>query len=283
MSETKTNPLATELWRGLMGKALPREDAQPLQPVVIKGGKVAVQIHSAWPAGTAIGFQLRGDRIELDEVPGGVPIPKGGLTVITLPDDVRAALPDKERLFGMIMGGEDGRHLIPIRVEEHEADLLGPRVIDELQPPSRGQPAAIVRHLVQGFDYEQWTAQRLGELEELVCAEPFEGDPLAAGDDWVGWKTRNEVLVQPAPGDDALRQELEEEIFAGQQADGSWGPSPVTTAVGVLRASSVGVGPEDDRVERAAQWLLDRPQPDGRPGCWMLTDEHVRQWNLMRA
>jgi hypothetical protein len=186
----------------------------------------------------------------------------------------------------MIMGDGDALHLVPVGVEEYEADVLGPRVIDELQPPSGRRPAAMVRHLVKGFDYDQWTQARVDELEDLVCADPLASDPLAklaSGDDWVGWKTRNEILGEPGANDDALRLRLEDEIFAGQGADGSWGPSPVTAAVSILRALSVGVAADDDGIQTAAQWLLDRPEPDGRPGCWMLTDEHVEKWNSAKA
>ena len=70
--------------------------------------------------------------------------------------------------------------------------------------------------------------------------------------------------------DEKLRRELMSEVFAEQIKNGSWNNSVVKTAYGILRALSVHVSSDDERIQKAAQWLLDWPEPVGRPGMWML-------------
>jgi hypothetical protein len=208
------------------------------------------------------------------------------LIELELSEAIRSMLPQEEPLLGMIVGGEDRLELMPIRVQEHAPDILGPRIIDELRhSPDATRPGALVRHIVKGLAYEEWTDGRLAELANLVCAKPFRHDPLrelADGEDWIAWKTRNGVLGQPAAADERLRQHLVEEVFTEQTENGSWADSVVKTAYGILRALSVHVPPDDARMQRAAEWLLDWPQPVGRPGMWMLTEEHLREWNAIK-
>jgi len=172
---------------------------------------------------------------------------------------------------------------MPIRVQEHEPDVLGPRIIDELREPSNEkQPLTIVRHIVKSFEYEDLTNERLQELEELICSKSFSYDPLKelmTGNDWIAWKVRNEILQQPDADEEKLRQELMDEVFAWQIKDGSWNNSVVKTAYGILRALSIYVPSDDARIQKAAQWLLDWPEPAGRPGMWMLDEERLQKWD----
>ena len=170
--------------------------------------------------------------------------------------------------------------LLPIRLEEHGADVLGPRIIDEL---ANGE---VVRHVVKGFGLEEWTPERLAEFDDLVSSDPLARDPLpelAAGNDWVGWQTRRRILSEPGPGDDALRQSLADEILAGQGDNGSFDDQVVTTAFAILRARSVDVPSDDPRMCKAAQWLLDWPEPIDRPGMWMTNEEHLANWNAVKS
>lgn len=288
--------LSPEFWNRLMGRDLAAAKAQPLQPVRIENGKLTLfagPISDRFQEGTKIGLCLHGSRIHLEETPDGRPMPKshfwdeGTFLDLKLSGAARNILPQGEPVLAMLVDCAEHVELVPIRVQEHDADVLGPRVIDQLEdPPDETSPPTLVRHLVRGYGCEEWTPQRLEELEDLICATPFRHDPLkelAAGDDWVAWKTRNEILRQPGGEDERVRQELVSGIFAGQTDNGSWDNAVMPTAYGILRALSVDVPAEDQRLRKAAQWLLEWPQPAGRPGMWMQSARHLREWNAIQS
>ena len=171
--------------------------------------------------------------------------------------------------------GSDGEErTLPIVVKEYPADVLGPRFVDELLPDR------VVRHAVPGPARDEWTVERLAELEGLLCGEPFRIDPVAAlceGDDWVGWMTRNRILACPASRDGSLRERLLGQILSRREEDGSWGGVPAT-AFAVLNLLTLGVEPSDATVRQACEWLLALPEPPPRPGMWMLTHEYLGEW-----
>jgi hypothetical protein len=233
--------------------------------------------------GSRVAFRREGNRVVLADCDDGIVVEGdwGAMYEFRLPADARRLLPGGDPLRCMLVGDDDRMELLPIRVEEHPADVLGPRVIDEVRR-GRGNAPELVRHLVRGYRFEEWTPERLRDFEDLVGAFPLPRDPistLAEGDDWVGWKTRNQILREPASGDDGLRRKLEDHFLEGQRGDGSWEDSPVRTAYAVLHALSVGVPPDDERLRRACEWLLAWPEPDGRPGMWMQEEKHLREWN----
>jgi hypothetical protein len=289
MSETHADCFGTDFWAGLMGRDLPDAEWQPFHPVRIENGRLrfAVGAHRRIPDDANVAAALRDGRIVLTQSPDSSAAAEQRIRDwervidVELPPALRERLPAGEPLIAMLVDGPEDLELVPIRVVEHEPDLLGPRILDEFHP-AESLTQGIVRHVVTGPQYEQWTTERLGELERLLCATPFRCDPLqetAAGDDWVGCKTRREVLGRPAAGDAALQASLVESVFADQQDGGSWGDGVLETAYGVLRALALGVPAEDARLQRAARWLLARPEPANRPGMWLLTDELVHLWD----
>jgi len=295
MTEGKANYYSVEFWNQLMGSDLPGSKSQPLQPVVMRNGKLrlfAGALSFRFSPGTKIGLRLRGNHIAFEEVDDGKPLQKASFwdedefVELELPEAIQDILPQRESLFGIAVDVNGHLELLPIRVQEHDPDILGPRIIDEIRDPSDGkQPATIVRHIVKGFGYEDWTSERLQELEDLVCSEPFSYDPLKelrSGQDWISWKVGNEILQQTGSNDENLRQNLMDAIFAGQIANGSWDNSVMKTAYGILRALSTEVAPNDERIQKAAQWLLKWPEPVGRPGMWMLTEKHLQEWNAIK-
>ena len=168
--------------------------------------------------------------------------------------------------------------LLPVRVQEHSPDVLGPRFIDELHDN------CVVRHAVPGLSVHDWTTGSVAQLHSLLCSEPLRADPLAAlatGNDWVAWMTRNRILDKPVRGDKALRDRLISEVLEGHNEDGSWG-AVADTAYGILNLLALGVPARDKRVRRAADWLLDAPEPPPRPGMWMLAQELMDQWLSLR-
>ena len=142
------------------------------------------------------------------------------------------------------VGGNGEERTLPLVIEEHPADILGPRFVDELQGD------CVVRHAIPGLSRDEWDAEGIRELERLLCAQPFRMDPVAAiadGHDWVGWMTRNRVLEHPAPDDETLRTRLIDTILGRQSPDGSWGAVPAT-AFAILNLLALGEGSSDARI-----------------------------------
>ena len=289
MAIGKADCLSLEFWNQLMGKDLPNTDRQPLQPVMIEEGRLKLSadtLKTHFSPGAKVGFDLHDGRVSLEETPDGVAVEDDGQQVFELSQDILDALPRGPQVFAMLVEEGEGVQLLPIRVEEHPPDVLGPRLIDEVREPEGTSIGTIVRHLVRGLEYGDWTAARVQELEDLVCSEPFGHDPvpqLVAEGDWVAWQARQGILEQPGADGEQLHQRLLDHIFAGQSDDGSWESSVVTTAYGILRALSIDGAPNDGRIQKAAQWLLDSPEPEGRPGWWMLNEGYLEKWRAKRA
>jgi hypothetical protein len=263
---------------------------------MIRDGSASLFSHGlkdAFPPGTRVGLRERDGRLFVVETDGGTPVQeprfwddRDPLLAVDLPERAATTGAGNGTLFRMLLDGADGMEILPIRVEEHGPDLLGPRVIDELRRPSGArQRPEIVRHVVKGPAYEDWTAERLRELEEMLCSKPFRRDPLRAlseGEDWAAWKVRREILRRPLVGDQALCDALARSAFEGLGEDGSWAGSPLRTAYGLLHGLSLEMSPEEPGIQKAAQWLLGWPEPAGRPGMWMLSDGHLSQWDGAR-
>lgn len=140
MTEKKQYSLA--FWNQLMGNDIPKSERQPLQPAIIENGKLklfAGTLNSRFAPGTKVGFQLHGNYIALAEVLDGKPVQEasfwdeGKFIELELSEAIRNILPKEEQFVGMIVNGNEYLELLPIRVQEHEPDILGPRIIDELQ------------------------------------------------------------------------------------------------------------------------------------------------------
>lgn len=276
-------PIDTKRWARLMGRDLGLSKLQPLQPVRIrKDGTLKITRRSLQAleisSGDRLRVQLRDARCLLTKARrGGVRAGEGRLPV---PHRVCCALfvdgveGGRRPMPAVLVGGDGEARIVPIHVQEHAPDLLGPRFVDEF----RGD--GVVRHAIPGPCRDDWTREALGELEELLCPKPFKVDPvrsLAQGDDWVAWMTRNRIVRQPAAGDDRLRNALIRKVLRDQQADGSWGAVPAT-AYAMLRLLDLGKRPSGKPMQRAAQWLLDLPEPPPRAGMWMLTQEYLDEW-----
>jgi hypothetical protein len=297
MSGVKSDPYGPDRWLPLMGNDLPKARSQPIHPVTIREGRVGLFSHGVkhrFPVGTRIELQLRSSRLLVVEAEGGIPVQephfwdsRDPILELDLPRGALEAIGCEEPFFGMLLHGTDGLELLPIRVEEHEPDVFGPRIIDELKRPQDGaQPPEIVRHVVRGLAYEEWTPEGIRGVEDLLCWTPFRHDPLnplTEGDDWVAWRVRRHILSQPGGEDEHRREEFVRQTFTDQGEDGSWSDSPLRTAYGILHALSLDVSLQDPRMQRAAQWLLSWPEPAGRPGMWMLSQSHLRDWEAGKS
>ena len=288
-----TDHMSTEFWLKCMGKSLPRAVAQPVQPMRVIEGTGSLHphvVHGKLPKGAEVGLRLDGRRIVLEATAdSGSSVPTARFyddrdesLVLSVPDDVRQRLPVNEPCWTMLVSTENRLELMPIRVEEHQADTLGPRSFDEVCFSEERNTPEVVRHVVKGLEHAEWTADRIMELENLLCAKPFARDPvpeLATGNDWVAWKARREIMAKPTPDDRALHLHLIKDVFDGQQEDGSWEGSVAKTGYGILQALAIRVPRDDPRILKAAEWLLERSQPERRPGMWMAREQQLNTWN----
>ena len=264
----KDQPVSLKRWAGLMGRDLPRSKFQPLQPVrVNRKGEVELTLASmgamGFSSGDRVGVQIVRGVCTLGRcVRGGAALAAGEKLRFPVAEKLRRRILPAETSGAVLVGTKGEGRIFPIIVREHGPDVLGPRFIDELCEDR------VIRHAVPGLPRDGWTPEALGELETLLCAEPFRVDPVAAiagGSDWVGWMTRNRVLGRSSSRDSALRESFIRKIFCLQKADGSWGSVPAT-GYATLGLLSLGRRASDERLKRAAKWLLDLPEPPPRPG-----------------
>ena len=90
------------------------------------------------------------------------------------------------------------------------------------------------------------------------------------------WQTRKLLGVSEA-SDEELRRELTRERLERQKEEGSWEYSVTVTARNLRELAGLGMTREDAEIQRAVQWLIDRPQSLHNPGMWFLTDELVEE------
>jgi hypothetical protein len=101
-------------------------------------------------------------------------------------------------------------------------------------------------------------------------------DFLAGRQTLVAWKAR-QLLDRALPTDEGLRQTLIQERLGGQQEDGSWAGHAMLTARYLRELIDLGLTRDDGAVQRAAEWLLARPQSEHNPGMFFGSDELVAE------
>ncbi len=272
-----------KIWARLMGRELEKAHIQPLEAIRIRNGAFKVTGQTIRSLGLSIG-----DRVQVEQDDGhfllrrdaqGEGIVEKGIVInLTGSEEFANAVPPPDAAAILLVGTEGEGSILPVVVEEHPPDVLGPRFIDELRYNY------IVRHAIPGLPRDGWTPEVLRELEDMLCSEPFHTDPasiIAQGNDWVGWMTRNRILNQPDPDDGRFRESMAADIYRNQKGDGSWEVIP-TTAYAILRLLALGESPSEPRIQRAAEWLLNLPETPPRPGMWMLNEEYLDEWMSRR-
>jgi len=90
------------------------------------------------------------------------------------------------------------------------------------------------------------------------------------------WQARKILGISEA-SDEELRRELISARLLKQEADGSWENNVILTARNLRELAELGMTREDGEIQKAVQWLMDRPQSPHNPGMWFLTDELVEE------
>ena len=212
-------------------------------------------------------FLSQADEITLSTEAQGAAIALEKGSRVTLPKEVLARLEISKGAYVGLVQRPNAVALKRVDILEKEAaqarllDLETPTTItrcvetnplpDELLPALKAQHAGLaLRHSATDFLHDRRT--------------------LAA------WKAR-QLLNQPHPADESLRQALIAERLEAQRDNGSWDEHLPLTARALRELADLGLTQEDAHVQRAAAWLLDRPQSAHNPGMFFASDELVAE------
>ncbi len=90
------------------------------------------------------------------------------------------------------------------------------------------------------------------------------------------WKARR-ILGIAEPSDEELRRELVRERLEKQLVDGSWEGLVTVTARNLRELADLEMTKDDEEVQRAVDWLLNRSQSAYNPSMFFLRDELVKE------
>ncbi|MHC4425457.1 MAG: hypothetical protein ACYSYV_05100 [Planctomycetota bacterium] len=90
------------------------------------------------------------------------------------------------------------------------------------------------------------------------------------------WLARR-ILGCSEASDKRLRRFLIEERLENQQGNGSWENHVPVTARNLRELADLGRTRKDKRIQKALDWLMDRPQSAYNPGIWFATDELIQE------
>ena len=90
------------------------------------------------------------------------------------------------------------------------------------------------------------------------------------------WQARR-ALGSKEKSDKQLRQSLIEDRLNRQHKNGSWENHVPVTARNLSELADLGMTRKDGKIQKAIDWLIDRPQSKYNPGIWFATDELIRE------
>jgi len=90
------------------------------------------------------------------------------------------------------------------------------------------------------------------------------------------WKARK-ILGASEPSDEELKKRLIKERLDKQREDGSWESQVTVTARNLSELADLGMTKQDNEIQHAANWLMQRPQSPYNPGMFFLKDELVEE------
>ena len=108
------------------------------------------------------------------------------------------------------------------------------------------------------------------KLKYNVCAFLRDRKNLQA------WQARR-ALESTEKSDEKLRQSLIENRLNRQHKNGSWENNVPVTARSLSELADLGMTRKNSKIQKAIDWLIDRPQSKYNPGIWFATDKLVRE------
>ncbi|MFC1718386.1 hypothetical protein ACFL6S_32320 [Candidatus Poribacteria bacterium] len=104
-----------------------------------------------------------------------------------------------------------------------------------------------------------------GYLASLLEEGNFRRDPFqsfCSDDDYYGFVVRRNIMESPSADDSSLQEQLASDIFTGQAEDGSWNGTVISTSNQMETLLELGIGADDERIQKGADWLLSMCDDD---------------------
>ena len=244
------------------------------------------QVIAVKPVRTSLRFNKEEWEAHFAEL-GGIDLTvDGDVEVVRGADGKRSVeIPDAAReVLGLEPGGSlcvtrrAGRLLLKrLDFEAHDGAIPGSYVTDSFDPVS------VSRSCEQRTDLSAITDQVLEQLlSEMGSLRHDPVAPFAQLPGMLGLLARKTFGGGPTEADRSWAAATCEEMSREQGSDGSWDSATPATAFTVKRLLELGLTAGDDRVKRAIDWLLARPEPLGFPGTWMSSDSFVESFNAWK-
>jgi bifunctional DNA-binding transcriptional regulator/antitoxin component of YhaV-PrlF toxin-antitoxin module len=90
------------------------------------------------------------------------------------------------------------------------------------------------------------------------------------------WQARR-AIGSMEKSDKQLKQRLIEDRLNIQHENGSWENHVPVTARNLSELADLGMTRKNSKIQKAIDWLIDRPQSKYNPGIWFATDELIRE------
>jgi hypothetical protein len=199
---------------------------------------------------------------------------------ITLPDSILTRLGIQAKsLVGLV---QRSNALAVKKIEIVEVEASQARLFDR-------ETAATVTRCVETNPLPEVRLPQLVEQHRDLALRYGVIGFLAGRQTLAAWQAR-QLLGQPGASDSTLRQTLIRHRLEEQHKDGSWagqdgsraGPV-IATARNLRELLDLDLPQEEDAVQRAAAWLLARPQSPYNPGMFFAADELVAEQSRIVA
>lgn len=98
-----------------------------------------------------------------------------------------------------------------------------------------------------------------GHLTPLLRENRFRRDPFLSfheDNDYYGFAVRRNIMAAPLPSDAGLQGQLVSDIFGGQDEEGSWNNTVISTSHHIELLVELGLCLDDERMRKSADWLL---------------------------
>ena len=104
-----------------------------------------------------------------------------------------------------------------------------------------------------------------GYLASLLNESRFRHDPFRSfrdDSDYYALVARRNIMEAPLPGDADIREQMVSDLFTEQDEKGSWNGTVISTSSRIEMLIELGMGLDDARIEKSANWLLSMCEED---------------------